>query len=670
MKSHLIYLFDRYAVDSVRKTINKDGMFHCRDTKQVMLLYLLCKAHPGFLSKKEIMSNIWPGQVVTEASISRLIFDLRQTLGDDGKQQSFIKTEWGKGFRLTCQVQADTSNEKRTFSFLNNPLKLLKFVAVSMLLALAINFFWYYVKTDLPIPVENQKISLALAPVNVTTQDSADEWISLGVPSLISGLLQNYERIQTIPIRQTLSFMERSNIGYSRKSMQENFAKICESLGCSHLLYLEYSHDDQGQILSYSLYTSIGLTSAKDFAHLDVTISAEKITNHLSDTLLPLDEKRRSYTEFYSHDPMANRSYAIASNDRFTGNLIEAEANYKLALQRDKNFFWAKWGLATLYYVKNEWDLAFELLEELEAMAKDDPKKLGAIYQTRGSIKEAQGKITEAIELEKRAIKHHEKAGNLYALSNVKHNIGMALFDSGEIESGLVYLEESLKLDMESKRKTDIAISSFNVARAYNALNKKEKAMALFNQAKEHAIANNMALLTAFIRSAVIEMELEKGITTDRLYYEAQAVKKEFENLGHGEGALEATGSSIQLQRLRGELEDAQAAIQKHIESIDPKQYPQILHKSRYIAAQIYFDLKNYREALNQLSLVSGEWQYVDAERSLLEAKALNALGQHEQSIAAAEQVKMDIGKAWRYEHQLIYEKLLLDNNYTLAISE
>lgn len=665
------YSFDRYSVDIFQKVISKDGELLCRDTRQVILLYLLCKAYPNALTKEEIMKGIWPGQVVTEASISRLISDLRQTIGDDGKQQSFIKTEWGKGFRMTCRVIPRSSSASLTLlkslTSIADRFSITVKIGTGMILSGSLLLFiWLSSSNGNLSNSDHSKISLAIAPVNILTSDPADEWISLGVPSLISGYLQNYKNIESISIKQVLNFLEDAKIDKSKIASRESFTEICNVLACTHLLYLEYKTTAAGHSLAYQLISGNEISSIHDFNYIDVTVAAEYVTNQVSDRLLPRNEQRKSYAEFYSQDALANRSYAIASNDRLRGNLNEAEANFKLALQRDENFFWAGWGLATVYYRKNEWKRALDLLSELEENAEGDPKKLGAIYQTWGSIEEAKGNIRYAIELERKAIAFYEQAGNVRGIANVKHNIGMALFNSGDTETGLSYLMESLNFDLEKGEKTNIAISSYNVGRVYAALNQTEKARELFNQAREYAYASKMALLAVYARAALADLNMYSGITSDRLVIELNSIIEEFKKLGHSRGALEARGCLITLLRLRGQLDEAEAAIAAHIAEIDAEKHLMVINKARYIAAEIYYDLSKFDEALEQLAKVNGEWSEVKPERSLLKAKIVHAMGDSQKSIEIALQVKQNLGKSWGPEHQLILENLQKD---TVAIS-
>jgi tetratricopeptide (TPR) repeat protein len=363
---------------------------------------------------------------------------------------------------------------------------------------------------------------------------------------------------------------------------------------------------------------------------------------------------------------LANRSYAIASNDRLRGNLNEAEANFKLALQRDGNFFWAKWGLATLYYRKNEWDLAHRMLEELEISAGGEPRKLGAIFQTRGSIEEARGNIQEAIVLEKKAIAFYELAENTQGVANVKHNVGMALFDSGDVQGGLSFLLESLKLDLERGEKTGIAISSYNVGRVYAALKQTDKAKELFNQARENAITSKMALLATYSRASLAKLDLETGVSSERLVFEFQNIIQEFTNQGHLNGALEAQGELITLLQMRGQLAEAEDAVTSHIAQIDANKYPQVMNKTRYIAAEIYFEQGRFEDALDQLSLLTGEWKPVDAKRSLLKAKILHSLGDNQQALQLATNLRLTLAENWSEDHQAILE--MIESKLALSV--
>jgi Tol biopolymer transport system component len=71
----------------------------------MVLMCYLAKRSEQVVTKEELMSKLWQGVVVGDEAVTRLIFDLRNVLGDDAKKPQFIETISKKGYRLLVTPQ-------------------------------------------------------------------------------------------------------------------------------------------------------------------------------------------------------------------------------------------------------------------------------------------------------------------------------------------------------------------------------------------------------------------------------------------------------------------------------------------------------------------------------------------------------------------------------------
>lgn len=69
------------------------------------LLVHLVRNRGRLVTKDEIATEVWPGRIASDASISSRIRSARQAVGDDGQQQTAIRTVHGRGFRFVAEVQ-------------------------------------------------------------------------------------------------------------------------------------------------------------------------------------------------------------------------------------------------------------------------------------------------------------------------------------------------------------------------------------------------------------------------------------------------------------------------------------------------------------------------------------------------------------------------------------
>ena len=105
------YQIADYYLDLKRKTLSKGGETFELGERNFRLLQLLAEASPDPISKLSLSSLLWTGTVVSDWSLFRLISDTRQVLGDDGDQQTLIRTARGIGFYLTTAQPVYASPE-------------------------------------------------------------------------------------------------------------------------------------------------------------------------------------------------------------------------------------------------------------------------------------------------------------------------------------------------------------------------------------------------------------------------------------------------------------------------------------------------------------------------------------------------------------------------------
>ena len=72
------------------------------------LIRFLAENHGRLLSRDEVIDGVWNGRFVSDATVSGCIKAARQALGDNGKEQRFIRTVRGRGFQFVPEVRSGT----------------------------------------------------------------------------------------------------------------------------------------------------------------------------------------------------------------------------------------------------------------------------------------------------------------------------------------------------------------------------------------------------------------------------------------------------------------------------------------------------------------------------------------------------------------------------------
>ncbi|MCY4333463.1 MAG: winged helix-turn-helix domain-containing protein [Litoreibacter sp.] len=98
------YRFEDFTLSTSRVELRSEAGLVDLEPKTFDLLSFLVKNHHRAVSKDEVLEAVWPGVFVSDASISQALKQLRRALGDDGRNQKFIKTLRGKGFRFVADV--------------------------------------------------------------------------------------------------------------------------------------------------------------------------------------------------------------------------------------------------------------------------------------------------------------------------------------------------------------------------------------------------------------------------------------------------------------------------------------------------------------------------------------------------------------------------------------
>jgi len=70
-----------------------------------MAVLLHLANRPGqVVGREALLSQVWPGVVVGQDSLTQVVIKLRKTLGDDPDRPTYIQTVKKKGYRLVAPV--------------------------------------------------------------------------------------------------------------------------------------------------------------------------------------------------------------------------------------------------------------------------------------------------------------------------------------------------------------------------------------------------------------------------------------------------------------------------------------------------------------------------------------------------------------------------------------
>ncbi len=101
------FTFEQFVVDGGRRLIWRDGQeIHVAPKTLEFILALLARA-PNAVSKTELTAQLWPDTHIAEATLTGVVADAREALGDDGRAPRLIRTLHRFGYAFSGEIQHD-----------------------------------------------------------------------------------------------------------------------------------------------------------------------------------------------------------------------------------------------------------------------------------------------------------------------------------------------------------------------------------------------------------------------------------------------------------------------------------------------------------------------------------------------------------------------------------
>lgn len=100
----MTWTFGAYRLDPERFELTRSDKPVRLEPQVLSLLIHLVRNRDRMVTKDEIVTAVWHGQAVSDASISSRIRSARQAVGDDGARQEVIHTVHGRGFRFVAEA--------------------------------------------------------------------------------------------------------------------------------------------------------------------------------------------------------------------------------------------------------------------------------------------------------------------------------------------------------------------------------------------------------------------------------------------------------------------------------------------------------------------------------------------------------------------------------------
>lgn len=154
----------------------------------MQVLVYLAEHHRQVVTYDQLLTDLWPGRVVSEDAVHRRVADLRRHLGDSRSNPKYIETIPKKGYRLIASVgpvRASQDTRWRRPAFISGAI-----LGAALLAAwMGTGSLTPGARLATPVPAEVSRISIESTPPNTMVHyrqysDQDSEWRPLGLTPL------------------------------------------------------------------------------------------------------------------------------------------------------------------------------------------------------------------------------------------------------------------------------------------------------------------------------------------------------------------------------------------------------------------------------------------------------------------------------------------------------
>ncbi len=512
--------FGKFRLDTEKKLLWFENEQVNVALKEIELLCVLTETDE-MVTKDELMNRVWKDSFVEESNISKHIYRLRKTLAEYGESENIIETVPKRGYRFIGKIE-NTSNshdliiEKHSITktiveevddessrtyLLPSPKRnryLLPVLACLVFLTMAFGIYSYFNKTQ---KIEGIK-TIAIGQIQSLSNNENELTLALGIKEK---LLMNLGNLQDLTVQNVQ--IGESEIDKLTTADAVLFGSVqrVETKVRVNLRLLKVA--DKKQIWA----TSFDKNEAEIFQLQDEL--SQNITDSLSINLSK-NERERIYKR-YTENEEAYQHYLrgrFFHDKRNSQNYLKAIAEFKQAIELDRNFALAYSGLADVYPMQDDQtidgrsEMYQEALKIAEKALKIDPDLAEAHTSIAWIKRNHKWNWDDSEKHFKRAI---ELNPNYY---NARQWYAHFLSGVGRLEEALIQNDKARQIEPLSKVVLVNRQAQLIFLRRYDeALKLTEQFIQMDDDIRANARLHSIALLNAKQDEKVIEV-VEKYI--------------------------------------------------------------------------------------------------------------------------------------------------------------
>ena len=211
----VVFSFGDFELDEERRELRRAGTPVELQLRPFQLLAYLVRNSDRAVPREELFERIWADTAVSDAALSSALRDVRRVLGDDGTDQTWIRTQRGRGLRFVAPVEErlglreGAGAERR----LARPVG-----AIAVAVALLVGGFWWLNRAGPEIPSIRSVAVLSFVDMS---PEGDQEYFGDGMAEALSDTLSRVDGLRVVARTSAFAF----------KGQNEDIRSIGEQLG-------------------------------------------------------------------------------------------------------------------------------------------------------------------------------------------------------------------------------------------------------------------------------------------------------------------------------------------------------------------------------------------------------------------------------------------------------
>ena len=630
-------------------------------------LWLLAAQQGELVGKNDLLEQLWPDQYVTEASLSRLVSDTRQLLGQYEADADLIQTVRGRGFRLRADVVLDSAASTPSAATANaqpsTPSKVPWIAAAAALLLILGASLWLMPATDVGPGTAELDIegAILVLPVQVQTGDDQDNWVQYGIMAMLTQQLQGYERLAVIGAGSALKGL--AQIGVEPETLaadgaldSDTFGHICNALGCKQLVSPRLELENDQLVLQYRLYRAEQSSPVYRFVSNDAMDAAEMLSEHLVAKLIPNARERLDVQPFYSDNAVANRNLALGVSSLYHADYTDARIYLELALRHKPGFLWAQFFLADTALRVGELQNAQEILDLMEQQPLSTRQAL-EVGRLHSNLLYAQGELAASQEVSLQTLSIAEAIGDHENRGMALMNTGSSYTAMGDAQNAQIYLKQAMGVFSQHGFMLRHAQAQLNLANAIRVADGDLDEIAdHYRQAAAGFLNCNAEAYLAFALRGLGDVNRSRGRYTEarEQFDRVLEISRKVDDV-EGELFVEMDLSNLAIDLNQWEEAERRARM---VYQRSADQFTYLRAYSAAVLVQVYLRIEKLDAVPDLLTEIrSVEWYDPRPSIALLPASFAHRSGRLEEAVELTKALRVELGEdAWTPAHAQFLE--------------